>query len=209
MRLAIPVGPYLDQAEVTALEQFSFDCDLLRNAGHTVIELPVMDDFEAIVDRHNLILAYDAARVHEAWFESFAERYHPKTSELIRRGQIVTSEMVDDAMDKKAELTVQLQQQMDKHAVDFWITPSAPGPAPQSLERTGNPVMNLPWTQSGMPSLTLPTSRTPEGLPMAIQLIARVGQDEHLLARGGDIESSLNFTSIHGLDVFLEAEMTG
>ena len=109
----------------------------------------------------------------------------------------------------KAELSIQLQQTMDEHAVDFWITPSAPGPAPQSLESTGNPVMNLPWTQSGMPSLTLPTSKTPAGLPLAIQLIARVGQDERLLARAAIFESLLGFVGSHGLDSFLEAQESG
>ena len=32
--------------------------------------------------------------------------------------------------------------------IDLWICPSAIGPAPKGLESTGDPVMNLPWTQA-------------------------------------------------------------
>jgi Asp-tRNA(Asn)/Glu-tRNA(Gln) amidotransferase A subunit family amidase len=44
--------------------------------------------------------------------------------------------------------------------------------------------MNLPWTYAGLPVLSLPAGRSAEGLPMGIQLTARRGADEELLAWG-------------------------
>ena len=42
--------------------------------------------------------------------------------------------------------------------------------------------MNLPWTHAGMPAVTLPAGRASNGLPLGIQLVARFGEDEKLLA---------------------------
>lgn len=204
LRLAIPVGPYLDKAEPTALEQFEVDCAAMQSAGHEVFELPVLSDFEAIVERHNLILAADAARVHQSWFGSFSERYHVKTSELIRRGEAISNTAYETATLEVEVLKDQLGDTMDDHEIDAWITPSAPGPAPAGLESTGDPAMNLPWTQSGMPSATLPSARSKEGLPLGIQLVARVGRDEQLLAMATQLEPCFSYPVIHGHYEFLD-----
>ena len=42
---------------------------------------------------------------------------------------------------------------------------------------TGDPVMNLPWTQAGLPTLCLPAGESAEGLPMGLQVAGRFGQD--------------------------------
>jgi Asp-tRNA(Asn)/Glu-tRNA(Gln) amidotransferase A subunit family amidase len=204
LRLVIPTGPYMDNAEPAALEQFESDCKLLQAAGHTVLELTVMDDFESIVECHNLILAADAAKVHESWFGSYAEQYHPKTSDLIRRGRTISADDYKKALRGREETRFTLTQLMDENDIDLWITPSAPGPAPEGLESTGDPVMNLPWTQSGMPTLTLPSGKTSEGLPLGLQLIGRSGDDEQLLSWANNLEGHLQYESIHGLQEFLD-----
>ena len=77
---------------------------------------------------------------------------------------------------------------MDKYGIDLWIAPSAPGPAPKGLDSTGNPIMNLPWTQSGLPAVTLPTGKAENGLPLGLQIIGRWYEDEKLLDWTADIE---------------------
>jgi Asp-tRNA(Asn)/Glu-tRNA(Gln) amidotransferase A subunit family amidase len=203
LRLALPIGPYLEEADDISLERLEQDAGILRAAGHEVIELPVMDDFDAIVERHNMILAADATHVHQSWYGSFSEKYHPKTADLIRRGDLISPESYQKGLHEKARLRTTLEDVMDKNEIDAWISPSAPGPAPQGLESTGDPVMNLPWTQSGMPSLTLPSGKTDEGLPLGLQVTARAGQDEELLLWASQLERSLSFEPMHGLDEFL------
>jgi Asp-tRNA(Asn)/Glu-tRNA(Gln) amidotransferase A subunit family amidase len=205
LRLAIPTGPYMDNAEPAALQQFDTDCKLLRAAGYTVLELRVMDDFDIMVERHNIILAADAAKVHHSWFGSYAEKYHPKTSTLIRRGETISSDDYQEAMRGMEEIRSTFTRLMEENDVDLWITPSAPGPAPEGLDSTGDPVMNLPWTQSGMPTVTLPSGKTSEGLPLGLQFIGRSGEDEQLLSWASQIEDYLEFEGIHGLQEFLNA----
>ncbi|HFQ93760.1 MAG TPA: amidase, partial [Anaerolineae bacterium] len=64
----------------------------------------------------------------------------------------------------------------------------APGPAPAGLDSTGDPVMNLPWTHSGLPTLALPSGFNDAGLPLGLELNGRWYEDETLLAYGKEIE---------------------
>jgi len=71
------------------------------------------------------------------------------------------------------------------------VAPPAPGPAPEGIHATGSPVMNLPWTNAGVPALNLPVEFTRSGLPMGLQLVARFGEDEKLLAWAARVEGML------------------
>ena len=48
----------------------------------------------------------------------------------------------------------------------------------RGLESTGDPVMNLPWTQAGLPVLGLPMDEDDEGMPLGLQLTGAFGADE-------------------------------
>jgi Asp-tRNA(Asn)/Glu-tRNA(Gln) amidotransferase A subunit family amidase len=50
--------------------------------------------------------------------------------------------------------------------------------------------MNLPWTQLGFPSLTLPMADV-DGLPVGLQLSADRNRDEPLLTWAREIEAVL------------------
>jgi Asp-tRNA(Asn)/Glu-tRNA(Gln) amidotransferase A subunit family amidase len=77
---------------------------------------------------------------------------------------------------------------MNRHGLDLWLSPAAPGSAPKGLDSTGDPVMNLPWTHSGLPTLTLPAGFNAAGLPLGLQLAARWYADEAMLAWAAEIE---------------------
>ena len=70
---------------------------------------------------------------------------------------------------------------MEKEGIDIFISPAAIGPAPEGLKSTGDPVMNLPWTNAGLPVITVPSGQTSEGLPFGLQLAAKHETDEKLL----------------------------
>ena len=77
------------------------------------------------------------------------------------------------------------------HSIDLWISPSTIGPAPKGLESTGDPVMNLPWTQAGLPALNLPAGNSQYGLPLGLQLVGNWHKDESLLFWAKDLEKVL------------------
>ena len=80
---------------------------------------------------------------------------------------------------------------MDEHGIDLWLSPPALGAAPHGLGSTGDPVMNIPWTQAGMPALCVPAGRNERGLPMGLQVAGRFGRDEDVLAWGRGIAEAV------------------
>jgi Asp-tRNA(Asn)/Glu-tRNA(Gln) amidotransferase A subunit family amidase len=65
---------------------------------------------------------------------------------------------------------------------DVLLVPSAPGEAPRGLDATGDPLFNRMWTLLHVPAVTLPGFTGANGLPVGVQVIGPVGQDDRLLA---------------------------
>ena len=147
-----------------------------------------MDDFPEVRARHDVIMSYDAARVHKDWFNKYADLYSPKFTELIQRGQSVTDVQVQVELDARDTFRIDMAQTMKENDIDVWIAPPAVGPAPKGLDATGDPVMNLPWTQIGFPAMNIPATKNEDGLPMGLQVIGKWNEDESLLAWSEDIE---------------------
>jgi Asp-tRNA(Asn)/Glu-tRNA(Gln) amidotransferase A subunit family amidase len=113
-----------------------------------------------------------------------------QTAELIRQGQAITDEELARDLAGCGRLGDELTRLMDRHRFDLWISPSAVGPAP-GLDTTGDPVMNLPWTQACMPAVSLPAGRNADGLPLGLQVASVMGDDEDLLHWAADLERVL------------------
>jgi len=186
--LGISEGPYLASASDYALTCFNAICDSLTQAGYELRRVPVMDDFQEIRDRHDVIMSAEAAEVHTDWFMQHQDLYSPKFTELIKRGQSITSPQLKDAFTARDAFRDQMTQTMNDNQIDLWICPPAVGPAPKGLDSTGDPVLCLPWTQIGFPAINLPAGKNDEGLPMGLQLVGKWNTDEALLAWAKDIE---------------------
>ncbi len=189
--LGVPEGPYLERASDEARLHFEAGRGRLSAAGYTIKNVSAFEDFARVEARHRAIVAAEAARVHAKWFPRFENLYHEKTAELVRRGREISPENLDVALGGCGKLRRTLTALMDEHGLDLWITPSAVGAAPSGLGFTGDPVMNLPWTQAGLPAVSLPAGRNGDGLPLGVQLIGRWWSDEKLLAWGRGIEASI------------------
>ncbi len=189
--LGIPDGRYLDSASGDALARFEATCILLAEAGYKLEHVRTMPDIVEIRARHDLILAAEAARVHTQWFMKYENLYAPKTAELIHRGQMVSTDRLAQALRDRITLRDQLGQLMQARGIDLYISPAAPGAAPKGIDSTGDPIMNLPWTQAGMPTINLPAGKTEDGLPLGLQVTGRPLSDESLLVWAEDLEKAL------------------
>ncbi len=191
--LGVPDGPYLAQATPEGLAHFEKLVTHLQQAGFTVRRVPAMPNFAEIDALHRDLVAAEAAQVHAAWYAQYAHLYHPKTADLIQKGQNLSSERLKQGLNNRSTLRSALHELMDTQAIDLWLSPSAPGAAPAGLDSTGDPVMNLPWTHAGLPTLTLPAGKNEASLPLGLQLAARWQQDEALLTWAQNLEAALPY----------------
>jgi Asp-tRNA(Asn)/Glu-tRNA(Gln) amidotransferase A subunit family amidase len=179
--LGVPEGPYLEQATELARDAFESHVERLSAAGYEVRRVDVFAHIDAVNERHNRLVAADAALAHHEWFEAYGDRYAPETRALIEEGMDVTASEIAAARRGRETLRERLHDAMDDRGVDVWVAPAAPGPAPEGVDDTGDPVMNLPWTHAGLPTVALPAGETDDGLPLGVQCAARFGDDEDLL----------------------------
>lgn len=190
--LGIPVGPYLERAGDEALRALKEQRELLRAAGYAVHEVPVMDDFEQIVDQLFMMNRYEVARAHADWFARFGDRYREQTTAAIRQGHSIVDAAYAAARERRTAFRERFATDGAAAGIDLWIAPSATGPAPADLTTTGTSIMCLPWSNAGLPSLSLPAGRAANGLPLGLQLVGGFGTDEALLSAAAGIEAAVN-----------------
>jgi Asp-tRNA(Asn)/Glu-tRNA(Gln) amidotransferase A subunit family amidase len=189
--LGVPEGPYLQRTDAEGLTHFTAVCENLRLTGFTVKLVPVMADFDEIYDHHQIIVAAEAAQVHAAWFSQYPDLYHEKTKALIERGQAIDATTLENALAGREKLRRELCKVMEEAGLDLWVSPPALGAAPVGLDSTGDPVMNLPWTHAGLPTMSLPAGFNQAGLPMGLQITGHWYGDEAMVAAAAQLEMAL------------------
>jgi Asp-tRNA(Asn)/Glu-tRNA(Gln) amidotransferase A subunit family amidase len=191
--LAVPDGPYMERVSTEGRQNFELSCERLAASGYNIVSLDVMHDFDEIFDRHQLIMAFEAAQVHSDWFGRYESLYREQSAALIHRGMTFSEQDWTSAQPGREKLRRELTATMAEAGVDLWIAPAATGTAPKGLESTGDAIMNLPWTHCGLPALNLPSGKDQTGLPFGLQLIGKWHEDEVLLAWATEIEKLTGF----------------
>jgi Asp-tRNA(Asn)/Glu-tRNA(Gln) amidotransferase A subunit family amidase len=189
--LAIPTGPFLERARGDGRRHFDEVCARLKARGYDLRAVAAMNDFDRIAENHHLIVAAEAALAHAELFERFGELYAPKSRELVERGRQVTAWQLSRAKDRRSRLRHELEELLARNGCDLFLTPAAIGAAPKGLTSTGDPSLNLPFTQAGMPAIVVPAGQNAAGLPIGIQLVAPFGEDEALLGMASMVEADL------------------
>jgi len=180
--LGIPDGPYLAQATSEALTAFEKQVAMLEKNGYTIRHVPAFEDIEGINRRHTRLVFAEMAEMHKTWFAQYESLYRPRTTAALREGQTVGEEELAEARAGRALLRADLENRMAEAVIDLWISPSTTEPAPEGLESTGSPIMNLPWTYAGSPAITLPAGMAGNELPLGLQCTGAAMADEALLA---------------------------
>ena len=185
--LGVPDGPYLAQASPEALAAFEQRLVLLEQAGYRVRRVPALQDIDEINRQHSRIVFAQMAQVHAPWFDKYSSLYRPRTLAAVREGMEVSAEELAALLPRRITQRSRVENTMTQAGIDLWVCPPTSGPAPLGLANTGSPLMNLPWTFTGMPAVTLPAGQFTGGLPLGLQCVGRYMRDEQLLAWAEDI----------------------
>jgi Asp-tRNA(Asn)/Glu-tRNA(Gln) amidotransferase A subunit family amidase len=152
----------------------------LARAGASVVERELKPGVAAIAEAHPAVmnsesaraLGWELANVREQISEGLRERLEFGLSRS--EAEIAAAHSVFDRAQREFPLCME--------GLDALVTPSAPGQAPAGLEWTGDPVFNLIWTSLHVPCVTVPAGTGPDGLPLGIQIVTRIGEDRQALA---------------------------
>lgn len=143
--------------------------------------------FAEVPERHTTVMAVESAAYHEARFRRHPADYPPKITSLIERGIRTTAAEYARCKQSQARLTDDLRSRFR-----LLLVPATPSAAPVA-DSTGDPIFNSPWSFTGMPVVSLPFAWTADGLPLAIQLVAKQGQEDDLFQTAAWVDQVIGF----------------
>ncbi len=161
----------------------------LKDAGAEVAELNLPDSFKTAHSAQRIVMNVECAAFHEQFHADQAEDYGPRVRSGIEMGMLVPATKYLQAQRLRRQFRqdmIQLVQQ-----VDVVLTPATPAPAPKDRNTTGDASFQVPWTTSGLPTVTLPSGLSEDGMPLAVQLGALPFEEGKLLGIAKWCESAL------------------
>jgi Asp-tRNA(Asn)/Glu-tRNA(Gln) amidotransferase A subunit family amidase len=189
--LGIPEGPYLYQASDCALQMFEACLGKLEQGGVAIKRIPALENVEEVNEKHRRLVTGEVTRIHATWYSRYADRYRPRTARYFIEGRDISDSELRNLRAQRIAFREELLDVMKKEGLDGWVCPSATNHAPEGLLSTGDPIMNVPWTNSGLPTISLPSGLDEFGLPHGLQLVGKFGQDEHLVNLAMQVEKFL------------------
>lgn len=162
----------------------------LSDAGAKVAHAVAPEPFTGMAEVQKRIMAAEAVRDLAAELERHRERLSAPLLALLEEGERLppTSQEADYAglQEARASLSKLFAD------ADILLAPSTADEAPKAEDGTGSPDLSRAWTLLGLPSITLPVGKGPNGLPFGIQLATRPGRDRDLLIAALWVEASLS-----------------
>jgi len=149
-------------------------------AGASVKELSLPQEFAGLLQAQVDLMNYECYRSLAGDRVHHWEDLSDTLQKLIETAGKVSAARYDEARALAAKCRAMLPDLLA--GADAILAPSAPGEAPRGLQATGNPVFCRIWTLLGTPSMNVPCSTGPNGLPVGVQVIGRIGEDARALA---------------------------
>ena len=178
--------PFMDKLDEDVMEGFNEVKDELKGQINE-IELPA--GFDGIPDWHKIIMESDMARSFSEEYKKSKNKLSDKIVEAIERGMKYSSVEYNEALSKIEVANAYFKQFF--HDYDAILTPSACGEAPKGLKSTGNPIFCTIWTYCGMPSISLPLLQGKNNLPVGVQLVSSLYDDERLFRNASWLTSKI------------------
>ena len=167
--------PFMDELDEDAKKGFEEIKDELKGK---IDEIELPEGFVDIPEWHKVIMESDMARSFSAEYTKSKHKLSNNIIEAIERGMKYTAVEYNNALSKIDAANIYFKQFF--YDYDAILTPSASGEAPKGLKSTGNPIFCTIWTFCGMPCISLPLLQGNNGLPIGVQLVSSLFDDERL-----------------------------
>ena len=178
--------PFMNKLDEDVKEGFKEIKDELKGK---VDEIELPEGFAGIPDWHKIIMESDMARSFSKEYKKSKNKLSDQIVEAIERGMKYTSVEYNNALSKIDVANTYFNQFF--HDYDAILTPSACDEAPKGLKSTGNPIFCTIWTYCGMPCISLPLLKGKNGLPVGVQLVSSLFDDERLFRNASWLTSKI------------------
>jgi aspartyl-tRNA(Asn)/glutamyl-tRNA(Gln) amidotransferase subunit A len=181
---------FLERAEPDVRAHVEGIVGTLRAAGAVIQEVALPSTFELYAAVHGITMQTEAAAVHATWIARDRSQYAPRIRASAMVGQLVPAWVYLQAQRLRRRLAAETEAAVE--GVDAFILPTASNVAP-GPDTTGDASFQGPWSLLGWPSISLPSGVNADGLPFAVQLVARRLDEPTLFRAARWVERLLAF----------------
>ena len=180
-RLGLCRTPLWDTAQPETKHAVEDAASRLSAAGAPVREIVLPEEFSRLFHAsRETINNYERSKSMAADWANHGVRISKVLGDRIKLGMATRHEDYLAALRLAEDCRAKIERAFD--GLDAMISPCVKGEAPRGLNPTGDPAFQQFWTVLYGPSMSLPTHRGPNGLPVGLQVIARRYDDDRLFA---------------------------
>ena len=179
-RIGVVRGDFYAYADREVCEHTDQVVGRLRQAGATILEVSLPSSLDLMLALQAIIMNTETAAFQEETFRANPDAYGPVIRTRIETGLLYSGAEFLRAQRARRRIRQEMQELAGQ--VDVLLTPATPAPPPRDLTTTGDHAFQAPWTLAGLPAIALPSGLSREGLPLGIQLIGPLFEEERLLA---------------------------
>lgn len=154
----------------------------LSSNGANVVDIEWPELFDQVFQAfqaHQTIHDYECCRANAWEMDVHGELISPLLMETLHAGLCVTREHYTAALATARSARTAFAG--IQAGIDASLTPSATSATPQRFKARVHPFFNRFLTLMGVPCINLPGYLSSQDLPIGIQLVGRMGQDDTLL----------------------------
>jgi aspartyl-tRNA(Asn)/glutamyl-tRNA(Gln) amidotransferase subunit A len=202
IRIGVPTAFYVDDLDAEVARVLDETVATLKREGAEIVKVELPDQRQ-LSSASQLVLAVEAAAFHKRWMIERLEDYGPQVRMRLENGLAVPAITYLEAIRWRGPALSAHNAAVA--GVDAVIAPVSPIPAPtiaesdvgggagaeaviQRLTRFTRPVNYL-----GVPSLSIPSGFSTNGLPVGMQLIGRSFDEATLLRIGAAFQRATDF----------------
>jgi aspartyl-tRNA(Asn)/glutamyl-tRNA(Gln) amidotransferase subunit A len=183
-------GLFSSRSTPVMRDRFEEVVGLLRKAGNESSEVQLPAAFGPILDMHRTVMAVEAAAYHEPRLRKHPEDYGPCIRSLLEEGLATPAPEFVRVKEHQEQVRRDLRYaSMGDETVS--LCPATTGPAP-ATDTTGDPAFNSPWSYTGSPTVSIPIGLSPDGMPLALQLVGSNRDEAKILKAAAWCELVLN-----------------
>ncbi len=180
-RLGLCRTPLWDTAQPETMQAVEDAASRLAAAGASVRKIVLPEEFSRLFHAsRETINNYERSKSLAPEWASDSGRISKVLGERIRKGFAMKHEDYLAALQLGEHCRARIAPAFD--GIDAILSPCVKGEAPAGLAHTGDPGFQQFWTVLYVPSMSLPTHRGPQNLPVGIQLVAPRYEDDRLFA---------------------------
>ena len=167
-RIGVPSQYFQEKSTSEVWAHTQAVANQLAAAGAEIVEIGLPGSFSSSHSVQRIVMNVECAAYHEQFHANQAEDYGPRVRAGMEMGMLIPATKYLQAMRLRRQFRQDMVQMVQQ--VDAVLTPTTPAPAPKDRNTTGDASFQAPWTSCGLPTVTIPSGLSENGMPLGVQL---------------------------------------